>query len=118
VTAHLSRVVEGDTLMGRCSICGDKRTVPNKGLGRATLAAWESQHQHYPEVPTRLSRFRVTLMTEMEAEVVVVAPENAPEDVLRDLALRALDESGGAEWGTTFGHTETSYLGPASEASQ
>jgi hypothetical protein len=46
VTAHLSRAVEGDRLVGRCSTCGDKRTVPNKGLGRATLAAWESRHQH------------------------------------------------------------------------
>lgn len=39
-----ARIV-GPTLTGTCSL-GHVLTVPDKGMGRATLAAWETQHQH------------------------------------------------------------------------
>ena len=29
-----------------CDICHKKIAVPNKGLGRAKLATWRTQHQH------------------------------------------------------------------------
>lgn len=35
--------------------CGDEITVPNKGLGRAKLAAWETWHQHSREDTERMN---------------------------------------------------------------
>jgi hypothetical protein len=35
--------------------CGGEITVPNKGLGRAKLAAWETRHQHRREDTERMS---------------------------------------------------------------
>lgn len=29
-----------------CQNCKEKKSVPNKGLGRASLAAWKTNHQH------------------------------------------------------------------------
>lgn len=29
-----------------CPVCKDGIDVPDKGLGRAVLAAWRTQHQH------------------------------------------------------------------------
>jgi hypothetical protein len=48
----------------------------------------------------------VTLLLEQKATLEVDAPTGATLDDLTALALRALDESGGAEWVTTWGGTE------------
>lgn len=29
-----------------CAVCGKSLSVPNKGLGRAKIAAWRTRHQH------------------------------------------------------------------------
>jgi len=34
-----------DRLIARCATCGESVDLPNQGLGRATLAAWRTQHQ-------------------------------------------------------------------------
>jgi len=34
-----------DRLTARCVTCGEGVDLPNKGLGRAMLAAWRTQHQ-------------------------------------------------------------------------
>lgn len=43
---HISVVTTPHTLDGYCATCGDSFRVPNKGLGRASLAAWKTRHQH------------------------------------------------------------------------
>ena len=37
-----------------CDFCGDAALYPNKGLGRATAAAWVTQHQHPETTPARV----------------------------------------------------------------
>ena len=32
-----------------CNVCGQSTTAPNKGLGRAKVAAWKTRHQHIGE---------------------------------------------------------------------
>lgn len=50
---HISVVTTPVTMEGYCATCGDSMRVPNKGLGRANLAAWKSRHQHItPPVKT------------------------------------------------------------------
>lgn len=43
---NVQRNVTPTKITATCSVCGETKTVPNKGLGRATLTAWETQHQH------------------------------------------------------------------------
>lgn len=33
-------------LSAMCNKCKEKTSVPDKGLGRATLATWKTRHQH------------------------------------------------------------------------
>lgn len=33
-------------LTATCLICGKKSSAPDKGIGRANLAAWRTRHQH------------------------------------------------------------------------
>ncbi len=33
-------------ITAKCTRCGKSKTVPDKGIGRANLAAWKTQHQH------------------------------------------------------------------------
>lgn len=33
-------------LTGYCLDCGEQNRQPDKGIGRANLAAWRTQHQH------------------------------------------------------------------------
>lgn len=40
-----------ETITETCPVCGETETVPNKGLGRAKIAAWRTRHQH-PEART------------------------------------------------------------------
>lgn len=47
----------------------------------------------------------VTLYHEQTATLRVLAPEGTSENVLTELALRELDDSGGAEWETNYGDT-------------
>lgn len=35
-----------ETITETCPVCGETETVPNKGLGRAKIAAWRTRHQH------------------------------------------------------------------------
>lgn len=37
---------ESTRLAEDCEVCGEGIDVPNKGMGRAILAAWRTQHQH------------------------------------------------------------------------
>lgn len=39
----------GDTILAACK-CGAGDIWPNKGLGRASAAAWKTRHQH-PDQP-------------------------------------------------------------------
>jgi len=32
-----------------CGVCGDSIEAPDKGLGRAMVAAWRTRHQHNEE---------------------------------------------------------------------
>ena len=42
---HTTRTKQKDgTLHSACSECSEVRYAPDKGMGRATLAAWESRH--------------------------------------------------------------------------
>jgi hypothetical protein len=34
-----------DSIHEQCTVCAAVIEVPNKGLGRATLAAWRTRHQ-------------------------------------------------------------------------
>lgn len=47
--AALGIRVGPDVIFRECVVCGETITAPNKGLGRAKVAAWEPRHQH-PEV--------------------------------------------------------------------
>lgn len=44
--AHISVITTPQTLDGYCAECGDSMRVPNKGLGRASVASWKTRHQH------------------------------------------------------------------------
>lgn len=48
-----------DDLFRRCTIDDDEILVPNKGLGRARLAAWLSRHQH-PDAGVSSAHFILT----------------------------------------------------------
>lgn len=37
---------DGDYLTAACSQCREIVTVPDKGLGRATIGTWKTRHQH------------------------------------------------------------------------
>ena len=39
-------------LTGFCLDCGQQNRQPDKGIGRANLAAWKTRHQHEPAPPT------------------------------------------------------------------
>ena len=39
----------GATLVLSCDVCKRTMMFPNKGLGRASAAAWETRHQHLTE---------------------------------------------------------------------
>ena len=41
--------MSGEELSEACDVCKESVTVPNKGLGRAVLAAWRTRHQHREE---------------------------------------------------------------------
>ncbi|MFS0884940.1 hypothetical protein [Aeromicrobium sp. 179-A 4D2 NHS] len=41
-----TRVTTGGTITSTCGVCGETETAPDKGLGRAKVAAWETRHQH------------------------------------------------------------------------
>lgn len=43
---HITVIHSGAQLTGRCAVCGDVCDTVNRGLGRATLAAWRTRHQH------------------------------------------------------------------------
>lgn len=47
---HVTLEQSPTQLRGTCGVCDEQCDVPNKGLGRATLAAWRTRHQH-PEHP-------------------------------------------------------------------
>jgi hypothetical protein len=54
-----------------------------------------------------MTAYVVRLYTEQAAEVTVQAdPADATQARLRELALQALDQSGGAEWETTYAETQ------------
>ena len=36
----------GSRIDAVCEVCGDGAEAPNKGLGRAVIAAWRTRHQH------------------------------------------------------------------------
>lgn len=40
-----------ETIVARCGVCGVTYVAPNKGLGRANVAAFETRHQHRDEEP-------------------------------------------------------------------
>lgn len=44
MTAFLYRERIGDHMLTVCTACGAQERQPDKGLGRAYLAAWESRH--------------------------------------------------------------------------
>ena len=35
-----------ETITETCRVCGETESVPNKGLGRAKIAAWRTRHRH------------------------------------------------------------------------
>ena len=39
-----ARSTESGRVTSVCSVCGDSVEAPNKGMGRAVVAAWESNH--------------------------------------------------------------------------
>ena len=39
-----------ESIASDCDICGSTGIAPNKGLGRAFIATWETRHVH-PEAP-------------------------------------------------------------------
>lgn len=45
----ITKVVNPQRIAAKCDVCKETITVPNKGLGRAKLAAWVTQHQHTEE---------------------------------------------------------------------
>lgn len=47
----MTRQVKGGTIRATCSQ-GHTVTAPNKGLGRAKVAAWKSRHQHAGQLAT------------------------------------------------------------------
>lgn len=57
-------------------------------------------------------RVKVELTTEQIATLIVTVDDSATEKEIREAALAALDESGGAEWETI---TWTCYWEPTSE---
>lgn len=60
-----------------------------------------------------MATFVVRLETHQYADVTVTAPEGSDTGTLTQLALRALDDSGGDEWRTEY--TETIVTGPLPE---
>ena len=57
-----------------------------------------------------MARWEVTLHIEQDATLVVEAPEDATEQALTNLALRALDDSGGDQWATHTAWSDTRRL--------
>jgi hypothetical protein len=57
---HAEAAEEWDTLNAACRLCGEKVSAPNKGLGRAVIAAFKSLHQH-PDTPRDPSTGLLTL---------------------------------------------------------
>ena len=44
--SNLEVTVTGSRIEAYCHVCEEGVDAPNKGLGRAVIAAWKSRHQH------------------------------------------------------------------------
>lgn len=44
-----TRTATDGQVTASCDVCGKTCTMPDKGIGRANLAAWETRHQHPEE---------------------------------------------------------------------
>lgn len=46
MSEHINRTRKNGRITSACYLCEERVDFPDKGLGRAMLAAWESRHQH------------------------------------------------------------------------